>query len=145
VNAISDCCQPRTAYGETPILSGRKKSSTENAPVSAMEQPRKKARSSANEDHRSSSGKENGSSDNSTEAELLKRVLSLLQQPAAAEALKAAVPTSPGSASKEAAAARAARTEAAFWKGQYEALQELRETAPEKRLRELRADVDSQV
>lgn len=111
-----------------------------------MEQPRKKARSSANEDRRSSSGKENGSSySDSTEAELLKRVLSLLQQPAASDALKAAAPNSPGSAIKEAAAAQAARTEAAFWKGQYEALQELRETAPEKRLRELRADVESQV
>ena len=138
-------CQPRIAYGGTPVLSGRKKSSKENAPMSAMEQPRKKARASTQEDFALSAGKENGSKDKSTEAELLQRVLALLQQAAAAAALQAAAPTSPGSATKEAAAAQAARTEAAFWKGQYEALQELRETAPEKRLRELRADVDSQV
>jgi hypothetical protein len=134
--------QPRTAYGGTPTASGRKKSSKENASISALEQhPRKKARTS----DALRMGKENGGSEASTEADLLNRVLALLQQPAAAAALGSAAPVTTEAAAAEAAAAQAARAEAAFWKGQYEALRELRETAPEQRLRELRASVDNEV
>ena len=134
--------QPRTAYGGTPTAaSERKKSNKANAPVSSLEQQPKTKKARA-DSVSSRVGKENGGSADSAEADLLQRVLSLLQQPAAAAALTA-LPTTDTAAG--AAAAQAALAEASFWKGQYEALQELRETAPEQRLRELRASLDSQV
>eukprot|EP00615_Pteridomonas_danica_P001411 CAMPEP_0114360902 /NCGR_PEP_ID=MMETSP0101-20121206/24232_1 /TAXON_ID=38822 ORGANISM="Pteridomonas danica, Strain PT" /NCGR_SAMPLE_ID=MMETSP0101 /ASSEMBLY_ACC=CAM_ASM_000211 /LENGTH=288 /DNA_ID=CAMNT_0001505411 /DNA_START=41 /DNA_END=907 /DNA_ORIENTATION=- len=115
---------PRTAYNGIPI-------SNHKPDISIDEQPRKKTKSSSIEAHK----------ENSSQAEtlLLENVLALLENNRSQKQKKQKKNTSSDKELKKQLKKSQSQTE--FWKLQYESLRNLRETEPERELKEYQISV----